>query len=691
MRENGLMGRLGRIGRKRPPAPARTKAAPGPRNGLPVLEREPRWVSFTVGGGVAAVEVSGRIEAPPTISDKTLIARVRVFGGEDRPMSHLLAGLRNSEAAGPYFFPLEYAREGVFRFSFRLPAGTVRVEVALQHWRKADKGVYWGGDLSLTPVAAVVNAPTRVIAAPPDAALEKLRQAEQGLRQALREYASRLVAVPGPLHADLAPFGEPLAEYLIHAEGDADLAARLAGRRLRAGRDEAALGLMGVASTAELRKAYGRRRLHEAMVQRPPHIHGQPRIRRRSLAYLMHNSLPHASGGYATRSHGLLRGFVEAGWEVHAFTRPGFPEDRGVQGVAASDEIDGVVYHRLSVDEAVDGPDQAAYVAAYADRLTEALAPLDIGFIQAASFYQNGLAGRIAADRLGAPLIYEMRGMEWLTRSSNDPRWLDSDQCRIMRELELRAALDADHVFAITGALRAWLMESGVAEDRISVLPNGCSTSQFTPLERDGALAERLGLGDAYVAAYIGSFAEYEDVAGIVSAVSRARDIAGQDIRLLLVGDGQSASEIEAHIEQTGAADHIIRTGRVPHDEAPRYYSLADALVLGRRDIPLTRMISPIKPLEALAMGKHVISTDVAAVREILEAADAGRIVPANAPYGLAHAIAEAATDRDQWRARSDAVRQWTVTRRDWSVLAADALLALQTRFGKPRRSGARR
>lgn len=683
------MRRLGRMAKDS--IPVRGKPVPRLKGGLPVLGREPQWTGFTVGAAADAIEISGRIEAPASGEEKTVLARVRVFDAGNRSLDHLLAGLRRSEAAGRYFLPMEYVRDGVFRFSFRLPQEAARIEVALHHWRKADTTVYRGGRLALTPVDAVVNVPSRVIPAPPDAALEKLRQAEQALKQSLREYASRLVAVPGPLHADFAPFGEPLVEYLAHDEGDADLAERLAGRRLRAGRDHAALGLIGLAETPELRKAYGRSQLHERMAHTPAHVHGKPRIRQRSLAYLMHNSLPHASGGYATRSHGLLRGFVEAGWRVHAFTRPGFPGDRGADSHAASDEIDGVVYHRLDVDQAVDGPDQAGYVAAYAQRLADALRPLDVGFIQAASFYQNGLAGRIVADQLDVPLVYEMRGMEWLTRSSNDPRWLDSDQCRTMRELEFRAARDADHVFAITGALKAWLMEAGMDEARIGVLPNGCSTDQFGPVERDRALAERLGLGEAYVVAYIGSFAEYEDVTSIVTGVSRARDISGQDIRLLLVGDGQCASAIEAHIESTGASGHVVSTGRVPHDEAPRYYSLADALVLARHDIPLTRMISPVKPLEALAMGKHVISTDVAAVREILEAADAGRLVPPNAPYGLAHAIAEAATARDQWRAKADDVRRWTVNERDWSVIARQALEDLQARFGAPRRAGGRR
>jgi glycosyltransferase involved in cell wall biosynthesis len=681
-----LMARTRRLLRRA--GQPRTPLAPLLR-GMTLISHQPRWIAFSIGRGATAVELSGKLEGATPGLERSVLARIRVFDREDRSLDHQLSGLRISETAGKYFYALEYVRDDVLRFSFALPANTARVEVALQHWARADKTRYLHGPLSLNPVAAVVNAPSRVSANAGEAAREKLREAERDLRGALRTYVERLAAVPGPLYADDVPFGEPLAEYLIHDEGLVEPGLRLAGRRLRAGRDREAIALIGLGAEPELVKADGRRRLHQHMAGLPRRPAASPQIKHRSLVYLLHNALPYDSGGYAARSHGLLRGYVKAGWEVQAFTRPGYPEDRGHKRGPATQVIDGVTYHTL--DDAgpgatADGADQITNIQRFAEQVLKRLEGESIGVVQAASFFQNGFAGRTVADRLGVPLVYEMRGMEWLTRSSNDPRWLDSEQCRLMIDLEQMAARDADHVFTITGALRDWVISGGVEADRVTVLPNGCSSDLFAPIPRDEALAEELGVGDSPVVAYIGSFAAYEGIPEIISATARARESSGLDIRLLLVGDGQLSPVVEQHILETEADGYVIRTGRVPHDRIPAYYSVADALVLARRDLPLTQMISPLKPLEALSMGKHVISTNVAAVSEMLNAAGVGRIVANGAPFGLAHAIAEAANDRETLAGQSTAARQWAVEQRDWGVLAGQALDDLQARFAaKPR------
>src|SRR5690606_9407130 len=67
--------------------------------------------------------------------------------------------------------------------------------------------------------------------------------------------------------------------------------------------------------------------------------------------YLLHGSLPEASNGYATRSHGLLTGMVRAGWDVDALTRPGFPYDLPRVAGAEPQElevVDEVSYYRTS-------------------------------------------------------------------------------------------------------------------------------------------------------------------------------------------------------------------------------------------------------------------------------------------------------------------------------------------------------
>jgi glycosyltransferase involved in cell wall biosynthesis len=263
-----------------------------------------------------------------------------------------------------------------------------------------------------------------------------------------------------------------------------------------------------------------------------------------------------------------------------------------------------------------------------------------------------------------------------------------------MRDLELSAAHAADHVMAITGALRDWLIEQGLPPEKVTLLPNGCAPSQFKPRTRDRELVDRLALGDAFVVGYIGSIVFYEGIELIVEAVRRARPRMKRDVRFLLVGDGNDYEQAMAAVDAK-AREWVVATGRVPHADIRRYYSLIDALVLARPSLPVCEMISPLKPLEAMAMGKLVISSDVAAIKEIMEASGSGRLFRAGDADALADQIVAAAEDPRGSAASAANGREWVIAQRDWKVLAGRALSDVVRRFGmvdadRPRRSASR-
>lgn len=667
----------------KPIKPPKPPPPPPPPPGWTRVREEPGWRGFDLNGFGAFAVIAGRlttVEAAP-IEPQTVIVRVRVLNAAGGALDDGLTGLRNSQKIGRYFYPGEVLEGEDWRFGLKLPAGAARLELAVQHHRRGDATRYFQRDLDVEKADRIAN--PRLTAAVQRAAGERAERASTELRRALKAHAAALAGRPGPLHADEDPFGEPLAQYYVQAEGDAALGERLALRRLKAGRDLEALSLLDLTRHPALIRALGRRRLHEATADITPPATPPP-IKARSLVYLLHNSLPFDSGGYAARAHGLLRGFQAAGWTVHAFTRPGYPEDRGKVSDADRHEIDGVTYHRLPGDQSIDDADQAAYVDHFAERVLEALEGQEVGLIQAASFFQNAFAGRIVADRLGVPLIYEMRGMDWLTRGSEDPRWFSSDQARVARDLELWAAKAADRVMAITPALKDWLVEAGVPAERVGVLRNGASPDQFAPRPRDDALAERLGLSSAFVVAYVGSVAPYEGVGDIIAAVAEARRRSGHDIRFLLVGDGRASLGVERTAADLGAEAFMAATGRVPHHEIAAYYSIADVVALARQDIPVCRIISPLKPLEALSMAKYVISTDVPAIRDILEPAQGDGLVPPGSVEAYADAIIHAAENAGDLAERGRRSRDWIVANRDWSILARAALDEAEAVFGGP-------
>lgn len=434
-------------------------------------------------------------------------------------------------------------------------------------------------------------------------------------------------------------------------------------------------------------KARSRIALLRSVQERDASSFARPKLREGGILYLLHNCLPHHTGGYAIRAHGLLKGFQDAGRDVIAQARLGYPADRkkSESDRLVQEMIDGVEYSFLPDHMSIDQADQVGYIEHYVENVLKSVDPKRIGYVHAASFFQNGLAGRMIADRLGVPLVYEMRGMEWLTNGALDPEWQRSMPGIVGREMELAAARSADHVFAITHALGDWLVDNGIEAGKISVLPNGCVAEEAAYASgRDETLARELDLEGSFVVGYIGSVVFYEGIDLIVRAVGQVRKETGLDVRFLLVGDGPDSQRVTQFIDESGARDFVRQTGRVPHSDVNRYYSLVDAFVMARTDLEICNIISPLKPLEALMKRKLLITSDVDAIREMVIASEGGAVTfKAGSVSELSDRIVQAAREPERMAEIAQKGHQWAVEQRSWSVLARKALETLEGRFGR--------
>ena len=348
---------------------------------------------------------------------------------------------------------------------------------------------------------------------------------------------------------------------------------------------------------------------------------------------VLHNSLPWSLSGYATRSHGLLQSIQAEGWNLTVVTRPGFPaEDIGFESdepVTAEDLVDGIKYRRLDTDGyAYNQCPVTAYIARYAIALEREIRRARPAVIHAASNYISGMAAVIAARRTGVPVVYEVRGLWDLTKSSKQPEWEGSDQQRMQRLMEIRAARAADGVIAITGALKDELIESGVAESKISVVPNGVDTDRFQPRPPDESLQTELNIGNRVVIGYIGSIVGYEGLVDLVAAVAGLCPEYGDSFHVLVVGDGRALPELEAAIEAHKVESHFTIIGRIPHSEVERYYSIIDICPFPRKSVPVCEVVSPLKPFEAMAMGRAIVVSSVKPLKEFVQTPTDGLGVP---------------------------------------------------------------
>lgn len=418
------------------------------------------------------------------------------------------------------------------------------------------------------------------------------------------------------------------------------------------------------------------RLLTELAVKNPPQY--QPVTGR--ILYVLHNSLPYSSGGYATRGHGLLQGMRQIGYDMVCVTRPGFPTDIieiEPEDVAPIDEVDGIQYHRITSPSYKIAIGHG-YILSAAERMEEKLRELRPELVIAASNHVTGLPAQIAAKRQGIPFIYEVRGFWEITRASREPRYLQTKAYAGQAKLETICADAADHVFTLTGGMREELIRRGVSGAKVTLLPNSCLPEQFLPQPRDRQLAEALNIPeDVPVIGYIGSFVQYEGLDDLARAAAILKG-RGVEFRLLLVGNenvsrqekGPITAMIEAVATESGLADWLIMPGRVPHDQVAMYYSLIEIAPFPRKPQLVTEMVSPMKPLEAMAMQKAVAASSVAALAEMIRDGETGLIFEKGNPGALADVLQRLIEDPELREKLGRNGRTWVETERSWPQTA---------------------
>lgn len=353
-----------------------------------------------------------------------------------------------------------------------------------------------------------------------------------------------------------------------------------------------------------------------AIVPRNPKPKFQP-INPCSVLYLAASSAPYHTTGYTSRTQALVKAIGGQGWTVHVATRPGYPHDRNDihrMPMGVTQTVNGIDYSLLPGPRSNGAPFDKYCVEA-SQSIYRHLEKVRPRVVHAASNYLNATPALIAARQAGLPFVYEVRGLWELTQAAKNPRFETSERFTWQKQRETEVAQQADLVITISQGLRRELIDRGVPEDRIVIVPNCVDVDSFKPRPRDHALAAEILLGDSKVLGFVGSMTSYEGLIDLVTALSCLRKN-GVDVCALLVGDGPAWQEVREVARSLGMQHHIIMPGRVPHSDVGRWYSLMDIAVYPRLPSKVTELVPPLKPLEAMAMGLPVVASDVSAIRE---------------------------------------------------------------------------
>jgi len=298
-------------------------------------------------------------------------------------------------------------------------------------------------------------------------------------------------------------------------------------------------------------------------------------------------------------------------------------------------------------------------------RLHDVIDEVGPAILHAHSPALNALSALRAGRRHRLPVVYEMRSL-WEDATGGGTNGTNGLRYRATRFLEDRALRGADAVTTICQGLRKDITARGIPREKITVIPNAVDRDTFAgPGVPDRALAERLGLTRKTFLAFFGSFYLYEGLHLLLRAIPLLR---GQraDLAVLLVGGGPEESNLRKMVVDLGVSEHVVFAGRVAHDEMQRYYDLADLFVFPRLSMRLTELVTPLKPLEAMAQERIVVASDVGGHRELIRDRETGYLFPPNEPEALAGGVLAALADRSSWpriRARAiefiDSERSW--------------------------------
>jgi glycosyltransferase involved in cell wall biosynthesis len=385
---------------------------------------------------------------------------------------------------------------------------------------------------------------------------------------------------------------------------------------------------------------------------------------RRTVLHIVTKALPEVQVGYTLRTQGIAEAQAAAGYDVHVVTRIGFPVDIGVIGGPDCFTRSSVTHHRLQPAGGL--PSSAGR------RLDQGIAALhqvvtrvrpDV--LHAHSKHDNAQVALSVGRRVGLPVVYEARGFleeTWRTHGGE----ANSDRYKMSRAAETWCMQQADLVVALSETMRSEIIGRGVHSDNVVVVPNAVAETFLRSDADCVASRPRLGISErAFVIGVVSTLNDYEGVDTLLAAV---RLLERPDTHLLVVGDGPAAAEL-----RTSSADltgRVTFTGRVPHADVATHYAAIDVFCVPRRRTPVTELVPPLKPLEALAMGIPILVSDLPPLTELLGDSHAGWAVTPENPQAWANQIDWLRRHTDERREKGVQARSWVRHERTWAALA---------------------
>ncbi|MDQ3189320.1 MAG: glycosyltransferase, exosortase A system-associated [Pseudomonadota bacterium] len=384
------------------------------------------------------------------------------------------------------------------------------------------------------------------------------------------------------------------------------------------------------------------------------------------ILHVLDHSIPLHSG-YTFRSQAIIREQRRVGWDTFQLTSP----KHGASG-AENEEVDGLHFYRTPWQPAgvttLPVLHELALMRALERRLLDVCSRVRPNILHAHSPVLNALPTLRVGRRLGIPVVYEVRAF-WEDAAVDHGTTRENGwRYQATRAVETYVLRRADAVTTICEGLRTEIIARGVSEHRVTLIPNAVDVEKFAGPSADSSeLVRELGVQGKQVLGFIGSFYAYEGLSLLLSALP-AIAAGVPDIRLLLVGGGPQEEELKRTAKRL-RVEHLVNfCGRVPHAGVERYYDLIDVLVYPRLSMRLTELVTPLKPLEAMARRRLLVASDVGGHRELIRDGQTGRLFAAGSAEALAATVVDLLGSPQDWETMRSCGRRFVERERSWAA-----------------------
>jgi PEP-CTERM/exosortase A-associated glycosyltransferase len=383
------------------------------------------------------------------------------------------------------------------------------------------------------------------------------------------------------------------------------------------------------------------------------------------ILHILDHSIPLHSG-YTFRTKAILEQQQKLGWQTFHVTSP-------KHGITAApiEKIDGFTFYRSENPKGlftkIPVLNQWAIVQLLVKRLDEIISEIKPDILHAHSPALNGWAALKVAKKYNIPLVYECRAF-WEDAAVDHGTAIEGGlRYYLTKKLETYVFKQADAITTICEGLRVDIASRGIPTEKITVIPNAVDIEHFAyGVEADQSLKTQLGLQNKIVLGFIGSFYAYEGLPLLLEAFPKIVE-KQPEARLLLVGGGPQEALIKQKTKELGLDQQVIFTGRIPHERVQDYYNQVDIFVYPRLSMRLTNLVTPLKPLEAMAQGRLVVASDVGGHKELIDHQRNGYLFKANDADDLAATVLDLLSQSQQWQPLRVAGRLYVEQERNWT------------------------